>query len=313
MTTMFGRSGSRQRSAVHPRRFTVLAVALWASLADARPPVADLNGLVSIADGGPFTIIRGDGLWTGSPGVTLVAGDIIETGPGALVVIEMQGGSLLGIGPSSEVYFLQRADIATLVVLSGWLKADVRAKASSGAMRVVGTRLGIQTQQGVELLYADGQSDAIFDEQGSGTLLVRDDAATRIDRETRPNQFFIREGRSAVVLQPHPSVDFVSRMPVAFRDALPEKASARLKKPSEPRVVRKVTYSDIESWLTLPRDWRAGFIERFRARLHDPAFFSAMDAHLALHREWVPILHPPPRAPDRSPTGPQPGTVPTPY
>ena len=265
--------------------------------------MTDISGLVSIADGEPFTIVRGDSLWTGSKGATLVAGDIVETGPGSFLAIEMQGGSLVGIGPSSQVYFLRRADVATLVVLKGWLKADIRAKAKSGALRVVGTRLGLQGQQAVVLLNADERSDAIFDEQGSGTLLLRDDAGTRIDKETRPNQFLIRENRAAVVLQPRPSADFVAKMPIAFRDPLPEKASAGLEKPAEPKLVRNVTYSDIQSWLMMPRDWRAGFVGRFRGRLKDPAFFAAMDAHLTQLPEWVPILHPPPPPDEELPPG----------
>jgi hypothetical protein len=221
-------AAQRRRS----RQIAVLVFALWAYLADARAPAVEIRGLVSIADGEPFTIIRGDSLWTGSRGATLVAGDLIETGSGAFLVVEMQGGSLVGIGPSSQVYFLQRADVATLVVLKGWVKADNRAKANSGAMRVVGTRLGIQGQQAVVLLNASEQSDEVFDEQGAATLLLRDRAATRMDKETKPNQFFSRQDRAAVILQPHPSTQFVATMPIAFRDALPEKASASLKKPA---------------------------------------------------------------------------------
>ena len=294
------------------RQVAVLAIALWAYLADARPPAVEIRGLVSIADGEPFTIIRGDTLWTGSRGATLVAGDILETGSDAFLVVEMQGGSLVGIGPSSQVYFLPRADVATLVVPKGWVKADIRGNENSRAIRVVGIRLGIQGQQAVVLLDAGERSDAIFDEQGSATLLLRDRAATRIDKQTKPNQFFIREEGAAVILQPHPSAEFLATMPKAFRDPLPEKASANLKKPGEPKLVRNVTYSDIQPWLTMPRDWRAGFIGRFRGRLKDPAFFSAMDAHLALHPEWASILHPPPRA-DRPVASPLSGSAPTPH
>lgn len=294
------------------RHIAIFAIALWAYLADARPPVVEIRGLVSIADGEPFTIIRGDGLWTGARGATLVAGDMIETGSGAFLVVEMQGGSLVGIGPSSQVYFLQRADVATLVVLKGWVKADIRAKANSGAMRVVGTRLGIQGQQAVVLLDADERSDEIFDEQGSATLLLREHAATHMDKETKPNQFFSRAEHAAVILQPHPSAAFVARMPIAFRDSLPEKAAASLKKPVEPKWVRNVTYSDIESWFTMPGDWRAGFIGRFRGRLKDPAFFSALDAHLAVHPEWASILHPRPRS-ERPHAGSLPAPPPTPH
>jgi hypothetical protein len=296
---MFGGSGLRRCNAKHSRWLTFLIISSWASLADARDPVAELSGLVSIADGGPFTIIRRDSLWTGTSGGTLVPGDMVETGPGGFLVIEMQGGSLVGIGPATQVYFLQRAEVATLLVLKGWLKADIRAKTSSGALRVVGTRLGIEGRNAVVLLNATELSDAIFDEQGSATLVMPEDAATRTDRQTKPNQFFVREDGATVILQPHPAALFLANMPIAFRDPLPGQAGAQSQKRPEPTRVRSVTYSDLQPWLTMPAGWRAGFIGRFRGRLNDPAFFSAMDAHLALHPEWVPILHPPVRPPSR--------------
>jgi hypothetical protein len=290
---MFGGSGSRRCNAMRSRWLTFLIICSWASLADARDPAAEVSAVVSIANGGPFTIIRRDSLWTGSRGVTLVPGDMLETGPGGLLVIEIQGGSLVGIGPATQVYFLQRAGVATLLVLKGWLKADIRAKASPAVLRVVGTRLGIEGRNAVVLLDAAERSDAIFDEQGSATLVMPEDAATRTDRQTKPNQFFVREDHADVSLQPHPSAPFLANMPIAFRDPLPGQAGATLQKPPEPTRVRSVTYSDLQSWLAMPAGWRAGFIGRFRGRLKDPAFFSAMDAHLALHPEWVPILHPP--------------------
>jgi hypothetical protein len=275
-------------------RIALVAFALWPCLGLAKPPASQFGGLVSIADGGSYTIIRSDTLRTGSKGATLVAGDIVETGPGAFLVLELHGGSLLGIGPSTRLYFLQRADIPTLVVLEGWIKADVRGSAKSGALRIIGTRLGIQGQRAVVLLHATERADEIFDEQGSATLLLRDDAATHIDRETQTRQFLVRAGRQEVVLQPRPSAEFVAAMPIAFRDQLPDNASAKLKERTEPKQVRAVTYADVQPWLTMPPDWRTGFIGRFRGRLKDPAFFAAMEAHLALHREWDPILHPPP-------------------
>jgi hypothetical protein len=292
--TVFERNGLGQRDPRHLQRIALLVIIAWFYLAHAKPPPGELSGLVSIADGGPFTIIRGDSLFTGSKGVTLVTGDMIETGPGAFLCVELRGGGLLGIGPASQIYILKRAELPTLIVLKGWVKADVRANPQSGEIRVIGTRMGIQGQRAVMLLHADENSDAIFDEQGSARLLLRDERATRVDKETQPSQFFVREVGAAVVVQPRPSADFVSRMPIPFRDSLPEKASARLDAPQELRPVRAVTYSDIQPWLVLPREWRSGFIGRFRARLNDPVFFAAMDAHLGQHPEWVPILHPPP-------------------
>jgi hypothetical protein len=277
------------------------ALALCAALvlacaAAAKPAPPGFGGLVSIADGDPYTLIRGVNLETGTKGVTLSAGDIIETGKGAFLVVELQGGSLLGVGPSTQLYLMQRtaADTPAVVVLKGWVKADIRSGDKAQPIRVIGTRMGIQSRQAVVLLFADERTDSIFDEQGSATLLQRDDAATRTAREVGPNQFFLREEHTDIVTQPRPSRDFVSTMPVPFHDPLPEHASAKLKKMATPTVVREVSYADVQQWLSMPRDWRAGFIPRFRPRIKDPAFFAAMDAHMSQHPEWQIILHPPP-------------------
>jgi hypothetical protein len=97
----------------------------------------------------------------------------------------------------------------------------------------------------------------------------------------------------------------VKKLPVAFRDPLP--AFAKLPEPLPPQRLRAVTYGDVQNWLTMPREWRGGFIARFRGRLKDPAFFAAMDAHQALFPEWGPILHPPPAAdPERARDEPRP-------
>lgn len=285
MRTLSNKNGLRRHNRVIPCWIALCALAT----ATASPAETRLSALVSIADGGPFTIIRGDEVKQGSKEVTLVAGDILETGPGAFLVLQLQGGSLIGIGPSSGVYLLPRAAVATLVVQKGWVKADSRAEAIS----LLGPRAGIRAQHAVVILHADEHSDSLFDEQGPGMLLLSDSAATHLSKQTKPNQFFVREQRSDVVLMPHPSADFLASMPVAFRDNLPQMAAAQPQKPIEPKLVRKVTYLDIQSWLALPPEWRIGFITRFRNRLKDPAFFAAMDVHLPMHPEWRPILHPP--------------------
>jgi hypothetical protein len=260
---------------------------LWACLIGGKPVQPEFNGLVSFADGGAFSIVRRDTLLAGSKGVPLLAGDIVETGANAFVVIQEPGGDLVGIGPSTGVYFVERQEVITLFVLRGWVKLDVK----SGPIRLTGTRLGIQGRQAVMLLHADERSNEVFDEQGSTTLLPADHDARPVGKETGPGRFFLRGEQLDMLSQASPSAEFVAKMPAPFRDPLPE--HAKLPEPVPPRVVRAVSYSDIESWLTIPREWRGSFVGRFRGRLKDPAFFAAMDAHQALLPEWKRILHPP--------------------
>ena len=280
--------GSRPHQQVaEAGRTASLALALWVCLFSGKPVPPQFNGLVSFADGGAFSIVRRDTLMTGSTGVALVAGDIVETGPDALLVIQESGGDLVGIGPSTGVYFVEREEVPTLFVLKGWVKVD----AKSGPIRLTGTRLGLQGHQAVMLLHADERSNEAFEEQGSTTLLPAGDEARPVAKETGPNRFFLRGEQLEVVSQASPSSEFVANMPAQFRDPLP--AYAKLPEPVPPHAVRAVDYSDIKDWLTIPRRWRGGFVERFRGRLKDPAFFAAMNAQLALLPEWKRILHPP--------------------
>jgi hypothetical protein len=185
--------------------------------------------------------------------------------------------------------------VPTFVVTRGWLKLDARGTGEGALHRAVGLQLGAAARQGVFVVHVADHRDELFQEAGAITLLLRDDAATRTDRESKVTQFFVREDRNPVVVAPRPAVPFVTAMPVPFRDPLPAGLANDSKaKITEPKLLREVAYSDIAEWLTIPRDWRAGFVRRFRGRLKDPAFFSAMDASMSLHPEWKLVLHPPP-------------------
>jgi hypothetical protein len=253
-------------------------------------------GIVSIADGPLFSIIRGDKLFDATKGVRLLAGDIVETQPGNFVVAELPGGAVVALGPSTRLYLMERTDVPTFVVLRGWLKLDAHVSGEGELHRAIGLQLGGGARQGVFVLHVAEHRDEVFHEAGVMTLLLRDDAATRSERESKVTEFFAREDRNPVVAAPRPAGPFVAAMPVPFRDTLPE-GLAKNAKVTEPKLIREVSYADIADWLTIPRDWRGLFVRRFRGRLKDRAFFSAMDARLSLYPEWTRILHPPPPPP----------------
>ena len=258
--------------------------------------------VVKIADGPPLTIIRGDKLFEAAKGVKLAAGDFIETPPGSFVVADLPASAVVAFGPSTRLY-LMGADGSTLVVLRGWLKLDAHPTGEGVLRRAIAMQLGAGVRQGVFVLHASERRDEVFQESGVMTLLVRDDAVTRSNRESKITQYFAREDRNLTVA-PRPTAPFVAEMPVQFRDPLPEGAiGGAVAKVTEPKFIRDVSYADVADWLTIPREWRTGFIRRFRGRLKDRAFFSAMDARLSAHPEWTLILHPPP-PPDETDTGP---------
>lgn len=275
-------------------------LALMALAITVPPASAQQPGVAKIADGPAFSIIRGDKLFEASKGVKLATGDLIETQPGNFIVADLPAGTVVAFGPSTRLY-LMGADGSNIVVLRGWLKLDAHPIGEGAMRRAITLQLGAASRQGVFVLHASDRRDEVFQESGVMTLLVRDDAVTRSNRESKATQFFAREERNLSVA-PRPAAPFVAEMPVQFRDPLPEGpvggANAKI---TEPKLIREVTYADVADWLTMPRDWRAGFIGRFRGRLRDKAFFAAMDAHLSVHPEWTLILHPPP-PPDETDT-----------
>jgi hypothetical protein len=287
------------------RSAPLLALLLWTAMEpQAR---ADQSGFVSIADGPPFSIIRGDKRLDATKGVKLLAGDFVETQSGNFIVADFPGDALVAFGPDTRVYLLEHAEVPTFVVVRGWLKMDAQGTGTGAPHRAIALQLGAAARQGVFVLHAADRRDEIFQEAGNITLLVRDEAATRTERESKVPQFYVREDRNPVVAMPRPGAPFVEGMPVAFRDSLPKgPVGAAGIKAAEPKVIRDVTYADVADWLTIPRDWRTGFVRRFRGRLKDRAFFSAMDARLSLHPEWTLVLHPPPPPPPPSPAPPNP-------
>jgi len=258
----------------------------------APPALAEQPDVVKIADGPAFSIIRGDKLFEAAKGAQLLAGDFIETQPGSFAVADLPGGTF-AVGPSTRLYLLG-ADTPTFVVLRGWLKLDAHPAGARTTHRALAMQLGAAARQGVFVLHAAEHRDEVFQESGALTLLVRDDAVTHSNPESKITQYFAREDRKLTVA-PRPSAAFIAEMPVQFRDPLPEGpvggANAKL---TEPKLIREVSYADVADWLTIPLEWRTGFVHRFRGRLKDRAFFSAMDAHLSSHPEWTVVLHPPP-------------------
>ena len=243
---------------------------------------------VAVADGGSFTIIRGAEVLAGTKGVTLLAGDMIETGPNALLVAEARDGSVIALGPSTHCYALPRGEGTALILAKGWLKLDAHETRLDLASR----RLAIRGAKAVVVLHSGEQSDQVFEEQGQVQLVARERSTAPIGRSTLSSQrFLMLEDAGRVDTQSAPNEEFVAAMPVPFRDRLPIIAQGQASAVA-PAALRLVSFGDVQSWFSLPREWRVGFVERFRTRLVDPTFLAAIEAHLAEWPEWQEPLHP---------------------
>ena len=270
------------------------AVTLVVPAATPAPPTA----VVSVAEGESLVLIRSSAMYAAPSGVSLSSGDLIESKPDSLLILEFRcGATLCGVaamGPSTRAYWMDRPGGVTLALMGGWIKVDTLAPAQTLAFKVQGTHLGASSSAGSYIVHAAQGIDEVFHESGTMTLWVQKPDGNGLARNSNPNEFASRSGSSEVLAQSRPAPAFLNSLPAAFRDPLPMGMSARLPGKTEPKFVRDVSYEDVSDWLAAPLSWRQRFTVRFRPRLKDPVFFHALDMHMSSHTEWNHILHPPP-------------------
>ena len=288
-----------------------LAVFLWGAsimVALAATPVLSPSvAVVSAADGPPFDLVRGARLFAGTRGTHLSAGDLIKTRPGNILILEFKTGlrvtSLAAIGPSSRIYWMDQRDSVKLAVLSGWIKIDTLTPGQQAMVITEGARLHAASDAGSYVMHVSDTADEVFHERGSMTLELshsRGAGGGRVSARSgdtsvpsRPDHLTRRTATGQIQTRLSADATFVNALPSTFLDPLPAGLGAQLYTVAQPQLVRDVAYDDVADWLAAPKEWRRGFVRRFRPRLKDPAFFQALDAQMTTHPEWAPILHPP--------------------
>jgi hypothetical protein len=243
-------------------------------------------------------VIRGATAYAGAEGVRLRQGDILETGDGGFAQLELSGGVIAVLGPSSRAFLFRQGNGAEMVLLSGWLKGEGASQA--GSYRFASPLLGASTNEGTVVLRAGENSAEIFVESRSANVAeIGPEGNWGHMANVRAGQFCMRQRGKSVIVSSRPPATFVDALPKAFRDTLPSRlARFAGKKPVELRRDHEVSFAEVQSWLTMGRTWRRGFVVRFQSRLKDTAFRAAVEKHLRELPEWDPVLHPEKYTPD---------------
>src|SRR6185436_17892913 len=108
----------------------------------------------------------------------------------------------------------------------------------------------------------------------------------------KSGEFYTRKADQKGAVAPRPSQPFIAGLPKVFLDPLPSRFARYKDRDVQPKRTEDVSYADVEEWLTAPPEIRRPLMPRFRSRLSDPAFRSALVANLKSHPEWDPILFP---------------------
>jgi hypothetical protein len=255
-------------------------------------PVAAQDIVVTMLEGSG-RVIRGVSVCTVVENTRLRPGDIVESSDPGFLQLEFGGGTIVALGPASRMFlFRSGAGAAELVLLSGWLKGETSAKGS--AFRYDTPLLGATTKDGTFVVHATTGSTDIFVESGAGNVSeMGPDGSWGHLVPAKAGQFFSRKTGKDIISSGRPDSPFLAGMPGAFRDTLPPRLPRFAgKKPAEPRRDHDVSYAEVQPWLTMGRNWRRSFVDRFEPRLKDTEFRQAIDEHMSDHPEWDIVLHP---------------------
>lgn len=269
------------------------------------PPLAAAQGASTLTLlEGSIRLIRGASVFKGVEGMQVRQGDMVEISEKGFAQLEFAGGTIVALGPATRVYLLKvaagdqrtgggnRSRASNLILLSGWLKGE--SKPESGNFRYSTPLLTLASVDSSIIFHLESEECDANIESGSATEgEVRADGSWREVGTAKGGQFLFRRGGKTVSTLPRPSTEFVTAMPIAFRDTLP----TRLphfdgKKSPALKADHAVTFVEAQPLLTLPGEWRGGLVERFKPRLSDPEFRDQIETHLTEYPEWDPILHP---------------------
>jgi hypothetical protein len=271
-----------------PPRLPAWLLSAWLALL-ALPALG--QPLLTLLDGEARVIENARHL-TGVAGLRLAPGTIVDTGAAsALVRIEWPDGVVADLGAATRVMvqppgFTARAGQAPrLYLLRGWLKlASGGRDATAG---VVTPTLELLPFSGAAVVDADRRERRVFAESGALELLERPGG----QRVALPAGAMYADAEG---VRARPAADWLARVPRAFRDAIPRRAATFAQRDVSASVLPPPTYAAVAEWFTAEPAVRRSFPRRFVSWASDPAFRRELQSHLSAHREWNPVLNPPP-------------------
>lgn len=257
---------------------------------------------------GPATVIHAASKLAAAEGAELEAEDIIETtAQTTLVRLELDGGVVLDIGPSSRVMLrppgATMGDGVIAYLLEGWAKLSVSksADAAKGLLATAPLDLTSVEREAVLRIKPNGEA-GLFASSGAAQAVVRNKAGKPAAMPVGKGAFLARAADGSVETTARPSPAFIQTVPRAFMDTLPSRIALFKDKDVRLAPTGKLAYADTEAWLNAEPRVRTLFLKRWRPLLQDEGFKHALAAQLSLHPEWHNILYPPPPRPKPAPT-----------
>jgi hypothetical protein len=253
---------------------------------------SEVSGTITILEGDAL-VYRGASRMQAQEGVRIVAGDLVETGAGAFVQIELADLSKIELGPATRMQFVPPArgkSERSLYFLEGFGKLTY-AKPDTG-LDLRAPLFEIAARPGVVVFDARPTEATVFVERGDARLVERAPGAGGAPVLLNAGDYYKRKAGMRGAVNSPDARALVDKLPRAFRDTLPSRLEKFRGRDVKPREAPGFGYADVEAWLSAEAPIRRQFVQRWRGKAHEPAFRSALIAHLPAHPEWDPILFP---------------------
>lgn len=251
---------------------------------------AERGGTVTLLEG-PAAIVRGVTRHALAEGVRLLPGDVVEVGVKGLMEIEFPDGAAFALAAGTRMLAMgtQRGkSTGDYYVTNGALK--VSGLKQGEHVRFLTPFYALQAGEGSTVLAVERTGGAVFVESGDARVAEFPGTATSL--RLKGGDFYTRKADQRGVVAARPSHAFIAQLPPLFLDPLPSRLARYKDREVQPRRIEDVSYGEVEDWLKAPLEIRRPLAQRFKPRLADPAFRSAVAGNLKYHPEWDPFLYP---------------------
>ncbi|MEP7295409.1 MAG: hypothetical protein ABI702_04415 [Burkholderiales bacterium] len=255
-------------------------------------------GLFTIVDG-DVVVVREAHSFAAAEGVSLLDQDIVRSREGTrLARIELDDGTLLDLGPSTELLLQPHAVLAgaeggsAVYLLRGWLKVTTAAANGPTAVGLTTPRIGVARLAGSMVMAVQPQSSLAFVETGHADALERGGAKPGTAQALNDGDAFVLRAAAPAMLARRPPADLLEGMPRAFADTLPRRAARWSARRVEPTTFDTPSHADLSGWLHAEPAVRMSLVKRFAPLAREARFRASLVAELRSLPEWGRVLFP---------------------
>lgn len=280
---------------IRPALYAALLIAL--ALLPAHGAETTL-GVITIKEG-ELVVLRETREFAAAEGMRLRADDIVRSREATrLARIELDDGSVLDLGPATELLLQPRALTSasepglSLYLLRGWLKLGTAPGNGASNVVLAMPQLGVARLTGSVVVRATPQAALVFVETGRADVFERTDGRPAGAHSLKDGDAFAARVDQPGALFRRPPADLIDGLPRAFADSLPRRAALWQGRVVETGAGSEPPYASVAPWINAEALLRPSFVQRFAPLARDRGFRAGLVAELRAHPEWTRVLFP---------------------